>query len=369
MIRILHIVHSLTRGGGLSNFVMNYYRNIDRAEIQFDFVYFKESEKDFKDEIVSLGGKYYKWNEPRLDRKYIREADDFFKNHSGEYKAIHCHALFAVAAYGRIAKKNGVPFVIAHAHSFSYGTDGIFRMFRNWIFVLCCRYQSDLKLACSDKAAQFMFGAKQFREGKIRIISNAIDCRKYLFNETARKQVRKEFKIPEDWFVIGHIGGFAAQKNHEFLVSFFYKFQQIHPNSCLFLIGGEGIASGTTMAKIKKIVSMLSLEEKVIFTGLRTDVYRLLSCMDIFVFPSLVEGFGIALVEAQSNGLKCLASSNVPAFAKCTDNVSYLDLDDEESWLNSIDVQEYDRTICIKDFHRFDIDYQSDNLQKLYLSL
>ena len=160
MIRILHVVHALTRGGGLCNFIMNYYRNMDRSKIQFDFIYFKEAENDFKEEISQLGGRYFRWHEPGLNFAFQKEAEKFFAEHANVYTAMHCHALFALPAYGRIARKYGVRHIIAHSHSVSYGEHGFVRKVRNYCFVRCCRLFADERLACSENAAQFMFGKR-----------------------------------------------------------------------------------------------------------------------------------------------------------------------------------------------------------------
>ena len=369
MIRVLHIVHALTRGGGLSNFVMNYYRNIDRDKIQFDFVYFRDASATFDEEIKMLGGRVYKWKEPDVKGKYIRSVEKFFDDHRGEYTAIHCHALFAVAAYSGIAKKHGVKNIIAHSHNVGYGKNGVVRKLRNCAFVLACRYYSTHKLACSENAAIFMFGNKAYINNKIVIIPNAVNCQQFFFDLSVRNKTREELGIGDE-FIVGHVGGFAKQKNHRFLIELFKKYLSINPNAKLLLVGGDGIASGSTLPEIKDYVSKIGISDRVIFTGIRSDVNSLMMAMDIFVFPSTFEGFGLVLVEAQSSGLFCLASDNIPKDAKCTENVTFLSLNDMDLWVESItNHSTYERMVQPEWFDKYNIVKNAKILESFYLNL
>ncbi len=370
MKRILHFVHALTRGGGLSNFVMNYYRNIDRSKVQFDFVYFREVESDFKDEITALGGRYFKFTEPSIGFAYKKEAEAFFKEHKNEYAAMHCHVLFAAAVYSDIAKKYGIKNIIVHSHNVGYGV-GIIRQIRNYYFVKKAALCATHKLACSENAATFMFGKKSVKNGEVTVISNAIDCRKYIFDEEIRKNVREKLGV-ENKLVLGHVGGFAKQKNHIFLIDVFNEVHKKIPDSVLLLIGADGIASGSTKGEIVEKVKALGLEESVMFLGVRKDVNHLMMAMDVFVFPSIFEGFGLVLVEAQSSGLPCFASENVPRTAKCTGIVKFLPLDNgAEKWaedilkLNLNNVREKDISL----FEMYNIECQRVILENIYLDL
>lgn len=366
MIRILHFVHALTRGGGLTTLIMNYYRQIDRSKIQFDFVYFKEVESDFKDEITSLGGKFYKFTEPSFDFSYKKECEKFFEEHKGEYSAIHCHVLFSAAFYGGIAKKYGIKNIIVHSHSASYGS-GLLRKARNYYFVKKADHIATHRLACSDDAARFMFGNK----GNAKVISNAIDCAKYLFDENIRKEVREELNVTNE-FVIGHVGGFVPLKNHTFLVDVFNEIVKKRPESALLLIGGEGTAVASTKEYIEEKVKILGLQDKVKFLGIRSDVNRLMMAMDFFVLPSTVEGFGLVLVEAQASGLYSLASTNVPEEAKCSELVSYLPLEaGAGAWADEILSANIngERLVDASLYNRFNIEKQKTILENLYMDM
>ncbi len=368
MIRILHIVHALTRGGGLSNYIINYYDRIDRNRIQFDFVFFKETENNFKEEISLLGGNYFKWNEPDLRLRYKKEARRFFEEHKGEYTAIHCHVLFAVAAYADIAREYGVK-VIAHSHSVGYGQNGLLRKIRNYYFVKTCKYKSDYKLACSVDAAVFMYGKKEYKAGKVVFLNNSVDCEKFYFNQKSRDEIRTELGL-KDRFTIGHVGGFTSPKNHKRLIELFSQFLDYNPNSVLLLVGGEGLVSGSTMDEIKRMVNTLGIEDKVIFTGIRSDVNKLMMGMDLFIFPSKFEGFGLVLVEAQASGLKCIASDKVPKDSKCTDRIVFLPLDDDNKWIDEMkSAEDKDRSVDKKDFDKYNIRLNAKRMEEFYQEL
>lgn len=369
MIRILHIVHVLTNGGGLSNFIMNYYRNIDRTKIQFDFIYFKETEDDFKEEITSLGGRYFKFPEP-TNGDFIKVREKFFDEYAHEYTAIHCHVLFAAAFFADSARKHGIKHVIAHSHSTEYG-NGIVRKLRNRMLIKAAKNKSDIALACSASAGDFMFGKGAVEKGKVTVIPNAIDCSKYLFNESSRNEIRNELGI-NDKFVIGNVGGFVPLKNHDFLIDVFKIIHEKCPNSVLLLAGGEGTTVNTKQKIIDK-VHTVGLDDSVKFLGIRRDVDRIMSALDVFVMPSLFEGFGFVLLEAQLSGLVCIASTAVPTAAKCTDKVNYIDLDKgAEYWAEEIlgykDGIE-NRTVNISDFDAYNLDKQKKILTDIYLEL
>ncbi len=365
MIRVLHVVHALTRRGGLSNCIMNYYRYIDRTKIQFDFLYFREVEDNFCEEIEQLGGRCFKLEEPSLSRSFIKKTNQFFKEHEGEWCFLHCHALFAVSVFSKIAKKNGVSAVIAHSHSTVYGS-GLFKKVRNFVFIQQAAQLSDYRLACSKEAGNFMFGKNK----EFFLLNNAIDISVYRSAQEKRAIVRRELSL-ENAFVLGHVGSFAASKNHKFLIEIFNEVQKTVPNAKLLLVGGEGIAAGSTLAQMKQKVVDLDLEDKVLFLGVRQDVPCLMSAMDAFVFPSLFEGFGLVLVEAQASGLPCTASDRVPLAAKCTDLVSYLPLESgAKAWAEHIlNHRTQERKVAIESFDRYNIDTQKQVLEDMYLNM
>ena len=298
-IRVLHVVTYMGRGG-LETMLMNYYRNIDREKVQFDFLTHRDFEADYDQEIRSLGGKIY--HLPKLNPfslSYLKKLNQFFLDHP-EYKIVHSHLDCMAGIPLKYAKANRVPIRIAHAHNNNQAKDKKYLLkllFKQNI----TKYATHL-FACSSDAGQWMFNGKKYS-----ILNNAIDARKYSFNEEIRYKMRTSFDIEQDTFVIGHVGRFAPQKNHEFLIDVFAEIKKRTPNSKLILVG-----IGELQDKIKGKVISYGLTEDVIFTGLREDVPEILQALDVFVFPSLFEGLPVAVIEAQAAGVPCVISDKVP---------------------------------------------------------
>ncbi len=323
-IRILHVLGRLDRGGA-ETMVMNIYRNIDRSKVQFDFVIHSSDECDYSSEIRDLGGKIH--TIARYTGKnhfaYKKSWNEFFKQNAN-YKIVHGHMRSTASLYLGIARKHGVT-TIAHSHNTSSG-QGISAVVKN-ILQYNIKNNSDYFFACSQMAGEWLFGKEVCKADNFHIIKNAIDTRQYVFSEKSRNKIRKEFDI-EGKFVIGHIGRFHEQKNHEFLLKVFESLCKFHDDAVLLLCG-----DGTLKDSIEQSAHMSDLNNKVIFTGVRSDIPELLQAMDVFVFPSQYEGLGIVLIEAQAAGLHCLASDTVPKEAFITDNVEAMSLkESQESW-------------------------------------
>lgn len=161
-----------------------------------------------------------------------------------------------------------------------------------------------------------MFGSNQFN-----VLNNAINTKAYVVNREIGQEEREELKIPEDAFVVGHIGRFAPPKNHEFIVEIFAEVLKVKHNSFLLLVG-----DGDLKGKIEALTTELGIRDNVIFAGLRSDVNRILQVMDVFLFPSTYEGLPLSIIEAQAAGLPCLISDKVPIECQKTDLVRQIPL-------------------------------------------
>ncbi len=286
--------------GGLETMLMNYYRNIDRNKVQFDFLVHRDFEADYDKEIEALGGRIYRI--PKLNpfnRKYLDKLDQFFKEHQ-EYKIVHSHLDCMAGIPLKYAKKNGIPCRIAHSHNNNQSKD--MKYFLKLFYKTKIRKHSTTLFACSESAGKWMFRTNEFK-----VLNNAIDAKEYLFDEQKREKTRNDFKIDRNELVLGHVGRFAPQKNHTFILDIFDEILKINPNSSLILVG-----EGELQEEIIEKAQNLKIESKIHFTGVRSDVSNILQAVDVFVFPSLFEGLGIANIEAQASGLPCLISERVP---------------------------------------------------------
>lgn len=302
-IRVLQVFGKLNRGGA-ETMLMNLYRQIDKDEINFDFVKHTEEECAYDNEIYSLGGKIYSIPRYKVYNhfQYKRAWNKFFREHK-EFDIIHCHVRSTASIILKIAKKYGL-ITIAHSHNTSSGK-GISSVIKN-ILQRRIRYISKYYIGCSKQSAEWLFGKKIANSDKCIVLNNSIDTKKYMYDESVRNDVRKELGIKNKEILIGNVGRFAYAKNHKFLIDIFEQICNLNKNYKLVLVG-----DGELKAKIQNYVTEKGLDNKVIFTGVRKDVNRILQAVDLIIMPSIHEGLPVTLIEAQCNGLKCYISSNI----------------------------------------------------------
>ena len=269
-------------GGGVESVVMNYYKNIDRNRIQFHFLCDEDSTDIPYEEIEKLGGKVIVIPPYQKLFKYQKELYRIFKENN--YKIIHSH-INALSVFPlKIAKKAGVPIRIAHSHSTSNKKEWKKNILKMILRPFSKLYANNY-FACTEYAGKWLFGKKVVERKELNVINNAIDLKKFEFNENTREDLRKELGIKEDVLVIGHVGRFMKQKNHEFLIDVFEKAIKQDDNIYLILVG-----QGPLEDKIKEMAKEKGIENKILFLGQRNDVNKLYQAMDIFVLPSLYEG-------------------------------------------------------------------------------
>lgn len=302
-IRVLHYIGSLEFGGSQA-FVMELYRNIDRNKLQFDFVTFPDPSGPLYDEILSLGGKVFEC--PKYNginhMQFVRWWHRFLKDHA-EYYVIHGHVRSVASIYLPIVRQYH-RFTILHSHSASNGR-GVAGVVK-YMLQFPVRHQADYYMACSEKAGEWLFGEKVIHSNKYKTVPNAINAERFTYDNEVRTQVRKEYGI-DNYFCIGHIGRFSEVKNHEFLLQVLGEVLKIDNNVRLLLVG-DGILKPVIEQKAKD----MGLWKYVIFAGARLDTERYYQAMDVFAFPSLWEGLGIVVIEAQASGLPCVVSEGVP---------------------------------------------------------
>lgn len=318
-IRIAHIIGKWL-GGGVEAVVMNYYRNIDKSKIQFDFLCDNDSTNIPYEEIEKLGGRVILIPPYQKVLDYQKELIRIFKEN--DYKIVHSHINTLSVFPLRAAKAAGVPVRIAHSHSTTNKAEWKKNLMKQALRPFAKVYSTDY-MACTEHAGRWMFGDKEFDKGNVYVLNNAIDLEAFKYDEKVRKELREELNIDDNTFVIGHIGRFVKQKNHEFLIDVFNEVHKEKENTMLLLVG-----QGPLVDEMKAKVDSLGLTNSVKFVGQRTDVSRFYQAFDHFLFPSLYEGLGMVAIEAQCAGLPCLCSTEVPKVAKVTDNAKFLDLKD-----------------------------------------
>ncbi|MGV3488740.1 MAG: glycosyltransferase family 1 protein [Tuberibacillus sp.] len=328
--RVLHVVSAMNRGG-TETLLMNVYRQIDRSKIQFDFVSHRNEVCHYDEEIESLGGNVIRI--PSLGESgpvtYIKNIKSVLAQHS--YIAVHSHTDFQSGFAAYAAKRHGVQNIVCHAHTNRWEKKGwlankmILPFLRSLI-----RYSATDYCACSEEAGAFLFGEKA--KDKVKILKNGIDIEQFL--ETDKDEdLRKELNLSQDLKILGHIGNLSPVKNQAFILKLLRRLRDDGLNAVAVFAG-----DGPDLRNLEEQCRFLKIQPYVYFLGVRTDIPRLLRAFDVFVFPSLYEGFGIAAIEAQCAGKPCIVSRNVPVSTDLgLGLMTYLDLnDDMDIWISEM---------------------------------
>lgn len=306
-IRILLLFTVMDRGGA-ETMVMNYYRHIDRQQIQFDFMVHRERRGAYDDEIESMGGRIYRMPPiyPQNFMRYKRMLKEFFDEHD-EYQIIHSHmselGYFAFVE----AKKHGVPVRICHAHNApDFKHENLIQYIKlipRYYFIRRIRHLATDLFVCSHIAGLWLYGKK--RQNEFVFMRNAIETEKFLYNVDEANAIRQELGISNQRLIC-HVGRYNKQKNHSFLIDIFKEIHKIDSDSILLLIG-----DGDLRKEIEDKVNRLNLLSSVRFLGVRDDVPQLLKASDLLLFPSYYEGLSVVLVEAQATGIKCIVTNSL----------------------------------------------------------
>ncbi len=349
--------------GGVESLIMNYYREIDKRLIQFDFLCNTEVVA-YEDEITSLGGKIFRIPARRDGRtKFEKTLNSFMEKYAPNYQAIWVNVCsLANIDYLKYAKKYGIEKRIIHCHNAENG-DSFLRGLLHKINRLTVRKYATDFWTCSDAAVNWFFGPSIRKLESYRLIHNAIDLEKYQYRENIRQEYREKLGL-QDKRVIGHIGRFHFQKNHKYLIEVFQKVLQKEPSSCLLLVG-----QGELMGEVKRRVKELRMEEQVLFLGIRQDIDKLYQAMDCFVLPSIFEGVPLVGIEAQAAGLPCIFSDSITQELKIGENIKFLSLNNEQLWvheiINAFYADRVDNLKVLKD-KGYDIKKECEQIAKLF---
>lgn len=308
-IRVLQVIGIMNRAGAEA-LIMNLYRAVDRNAVQFDFVEHGNAPAVYDQEIQELGGRIYRC--PKFTGKniltYRKWWEEFFKLHADKYEVIHGHIGSTASIYLSVAKKYGL-FTIAHSHNTNGPLNPKELLYR--LLSYPTRYTADYFFSCSRQAGIDRYGKKIADNPlKLSILNNAVNTKKFSYNPEQRNKIRSIYGLDDTKLVIGHVGRFAPAKNHEYLIEIFKAVHHENQNAVLLMVG-----DGELRSSIEDKVREYGLSDCVIFAGIQEKVNEYMSAMDILVFPSIFEGLPVTLVEAQTSGLHCIISDNIPADA------------------------------------------------------
>ena len=358
MIRVAMVMGKMC-GGGVESVVMNYYRNIDRDQVQFDFIVDEDSTDVPGEEILSLGGRVFRVPPYRQLPQYLNCIQGLCLQE--KWTVIHSHlnalSVFPLAA----AKRACVPVRIAHSHSMAGKGEPLRNVVKGVLRSQANRFPT-ARFACSQEAGRWLFGAN----GSFDVIANAIELSSFAYDDSSRQDIRAACNVRSDALVIGHVGRFVSQKNQLYLLEIFARLVKERPNSILMLVG-----EGKQRESAQEWVRARNLQGSIKFLGQRADVSRVYSAFDVFVLPSLYEGLGMVAVEAQRAGLPCLLSDRVPKEVALTEEVSFLSLSSKESWVEKLTTMSGPRSRAVGEglFRDYDIHSAAAELLKKYKEL
>lgn len=364
-IKVLHITGGPLDNGGITSFLLNYYRIINKNEFQFDFLVQGESSSAILQEVAGHGGGVI--SIPYKSTSFISHiALTYSTIKNGNYDIVHCHQDAMNIIPILISKLCRVNVVISHSHNTNHCKSGFIRGAAHDFLIRFSRLFSFHRFACSSEAARWLFGKNLIEKKDFQIIYNAVNIDRFLFKKQLRKNVRENLKLG-NFFVIGMVGRLDSQKNHKFMIELASLADQesLKRKQIKFVI----IGSGPDEKYLKDIAKQKGLSN-IVWLGNCDNVAELINSFDLFIMPSIFEGLGIACIEAQINGLPCLVSSSIPQSVKKSNGIEFINLT-PELWherilyyLNNMNRNEFD--IDITDYR---IENATKRLEIIYKNL
>lgn len=363
MKKTLVIIASL-RLGGAEKIGAELVTNMELKDNEVYFLVFGDEKGAYEKMVKENGCKIIRLPWPKFPYiKYYKDLKRINKEVGG-FDVVHSHTLLNNGINLAIFKKLGAKVRISHAHSTnSYKKDSFVTRIYEKLMKNMIKNNATDYVACGEAAGKYLYGEKLF-ERKGIVINNGIDFDKFAFSKDSRDEVRKELGL-KDEFVVGNISRLDKVKNHSFLLEVFSQVVSIEPNSKLLIVG-----QGDELENIKDKIEMLKLKDKVILTGPRTDVDRIINAMDVAVYPSLFEGLPVSPIEAQINGVPCVLSKNITNEVKISEDIKFLSLYESVSlWANEIvsfKGKDRDKVSYTKDASKYDIKESAAQLEKIY---
>ena len=359
------IVMGKFTSGGIKSVITNYYSNVDRNKISFDLLIDNNSPIDDYSEIEAIGGRVCKISTLSNPFKYISQIYKLSKENKydiihGYVNALNVFSMFA----GKMA---GVPVRIAENLSSAHPGEKK-TIVKNILKPFSKIFPTDLA-ACSKSCGEWLYGKKDIESGKVRIFNNAISLKKYTYDKELRENVRNSLGLSDENFVLGHIGRYQYQKNHNFLIDIFDEVYKRDKNSRLLLVG-----YGDLKEEIFNKINSLGVKDAVIDMGATENIAGLYNAMDVFVLPSFYEGLPVVGIEAQATGLPCVFSTEVTKETGVIPDTKFVELSENKGkWADEI--------LKIRDNYKrantenyiidagFDIETEGRKLQDYYFDL
>ena len=325
-IRIAYIIGKMW-AGGVEAVVFNYYRAIDHTKFQFDFYYDEDSTVEPPNDLIDMGAGFFMLPPYQQLPKYIKTLRSYLRK--GNYTIVHSH-LNTISVFPLYAAwREHVPVRIAHNHSVPGGNEFKRNVAKNILRRFSKVFATDY-FACSEKAGRWMFGDKEFDNGKVYILKNAVDISRYRASEDDSKALKDTLNL-NDAFVVGHVGRFTYAKNHLFLLDVFKEILNREKNSFLVLVG-DGELHGEILEGIKE----RGLQKKVKLIGKVSNAEKYYALFDVVLLPSIFEGLSMTTIESQMAGVPVVISKAIPEEAVISDGCMYMEINDTpEAWADA----------------------------------
>lgn len=371
-VKILQVACGFRKGvsGGVPSIVHSYAMAMAGSDISFDCLSLGyQCYEPYRKDIENLGGRLFKLGITETGvqrlRSIVEKLSRFLRNNRYDIVQVNTGSVPQMFCAVTAAKIAGAEIVIAQSHS-AKPVVGVRRVLYSFFSSGICT-KADALWAVSKMAAESMFCPSVMRRGSWRLVPDAIHAERFAYNSQVRLKMRKALNL-EGSFVIGHVGRFNEMKNHSFVLEVFKEVCKKRSDSILVLVG-----TGDLQKSIRQQAKDFGLEDKVLFLGQRTDVNELMQAMDVFLFPSLFEGLGIVVVEAQASGLPVVMGDNLPKESAVTNLVHRLPLSSgADAWASQIlECAGTKREATTKQIAEagYDIRSASASLQKYYREL
>lgn len=334
MKKVLEVFGEPISNGGQESFVFNVLNHMDLTNMHVDVLTPYYCENDYyKNIIEDKGGSVVSLDLPFLPGSsrlnVVKPLDEYLRDNRYDILHVHSGSISILMEVAFVAHKHHIKKIIVHSHCAAERKTLKYRIIKFISTPILNNYPTN-HIACSRVAGEWKY-SKKVVENNLVILKNGVDLQKYAFNQELRNEMREKLGINKDTYVIGHVGRFSYQKNHEYLIELFEQLKQRHSNSALLLIG-----SGENLERIKELVVSKGLDDSVNFVGNVNNVCDYMQVMDIFVLPSRFEGLPIVGVEAQANGLPLLVSANVSSELALSEAVEFISLNDREKWVQRL---------------------------------
>ncbi|MFD1393163.1 glycosyltransferase [Lacticaseibacillus jixianensis] len=324
-IRVFYMVYSLT-SGGIERYSINLFRGIDKSKIELDFITKLDRREFFDGALNRAGGKKIPLARGAKPGR-VNQAITILKNTIHTARKNYDIAYFnlsspsAVFKYPLICRFCGIKKIIIHSHNSSEVDLNLIHRMANSLGRRYINHIANKKFAPSREAASWMFGEKSVAEKDYVWVPNAVESEDYAFSKSKRSLARLELNLPEDSFIVGHVGRFVEQKNHIQLINIFEALHRLNNKAILLLVG-----VGELQDAVREYVAKKNLSKSIRFLGERADIAQLMQAMDVFLLPSLYEGLPVVGIEAQAAGLPCLFSDTISKEVGITKNTSFMSL-------------------------------------------